>query len=114
VSARPPVRVVVVDDQEVVRAGFAALLDTQPDLTVVGTAADGLTAVRVCQEQRPDVLLMDVRMPRMDGIEATRQILSTSPGPPPRSAARSRDRGSGGRRAADPHVDHLRPRRARL
>jgi DNA-binding NarL/FixJ family response regulator len=83
VSARPPVRVVVVDDQEVVRAGFAALLDTQPDLTVVGTAADGLTAVRVCQEQRPDVLLMDVRMPRMDGIEATRQILSTSPGPRP-------------------------------
>jgi DNA-binding NarL/FixJ family response regulator len=77
VSARPPVRVVVVDDQEVVRAGFAALLDTQPDLTVVGTAADGLTAIRVCQEQRPDVLLMDVRMPRMDGIEATRQILAT-------------------------------------
>jgi DNA-binding NarL/FixJ family response regulator len=76
------VRVVVVDDQETVRAGFAALLDTQPDLTVVGTAADGATAVRLCSEQRPDVVLMDVRMPGMDGIEAATRILGAgSDGP---------------------------------
>ncbi|GLZ77931.1 DNA-binding response regulator [Actinorhabdospora filicis] len=68
------VRVVVADDQEIVRAGFAALIDTQPDLSVVATAADGREAVRSCREQRPDVVLMDVRMPVMDGIEATRAI----------------------------------------
>jgi DNA-binding NarL/FixJ family response regulator len=75
------VRVVVADDQQVVRAGFAALLDSQPDLAVVGTAADGAEAVRVCRSQRPDVVLMDVRMPTMDGIEATRQI-AADPGSP--------------------------------
>jgi DNA-binding NarL/FixJ family response regulator len=68
------IRVVVVDDQEIVRAGFAALLDTQDDFDVVGTAADGEEAVRVCREHRPDVVLMDVRMPATDGIEATRQL----------------------------------------
>jgi DNA-binding NarL/FixJ family response regulator len=68
------IRVVVVDDQEIVRAGFAALLDTQADLTVVGTAADGSEAIRVCRDERPDVVLMDVRMSGMDGIEATRQV----------------------------------------
>jgi DNA-binding NarL/FixJ family response regulator len=68
------IRVVVVDDQEIVRAGFAALLDTQTDFAVVGIAADGEEAVRLCREQRPDVVLMDVRMPAMDGIEATRQL----------------------------------------
>jgi DNA-binding NarL/FixJ family response regulator len=74
-------RIVVVDDQQVVRAGFAALLDTQPDFTVVATAADGAEAVRVCREHRPDLVLMDVRMPVMDGIEATRQILAAGEGP---------------------------------
>ncbi|MEO3746594.1 response regulator transcription factor [Plantactinospora sp. B5E13] len=68
------VRVVVADDDEVVRAGFVMLLDTQPDLTVVGSAADGAETVRVCREQRPDVVLMDIRMPVMDGIAATRHI----------------------------------------
>ncbi|MFG2001552.1 response regulator [Spirillospora sp. NPDC048911] len=79
------VRVVVVDDQEVVRAGFSALLETQPDLTVVGTAADGGAAIEACREQNPDVVLMDVRMPSMDGIEATRQITAAAgDGPSPR------------------------------
>lgn len=68
-------RLLVVDDQEVVRAGFAALLETQTDFTVVSTAANGLEATQLCKDRRPDVVLMDVRMPIMDGIEATAQIV---------------------------------------
>jgi DNA-binding NarL/FixJ family response regulator len=76
----PVIRIVVADDHQVVRTGFATLLDTQPDFEVVGTAVDGGEAVRICRELRPDVVLMDVRMPGTDGIEATRQL--AEPGEP--------------------------------
>jgi len=67
-------RLLVADDQAVVRMGFTAMLDSQPDMTVVGTAEDGKQAVKIARELRPDVVLMDIRMPVLDGIEATRQL----------------------------------------
>ena len=69
------IRVLVADDQELVRSGFAMIVDAQPDMEVVGEAADGAEAVGLASRLRPDVALMDIRMPRLDGIEATRQIL---------------------------------------
>jgi len=75
-----PIGVVVADDQAIVRAGFRLLIDSEPDLAVLGEAADGAEAVAVTGRTSPDVVLMDVRMPVMDGIEATRQI--TAGGPP--------------------------------
>jgi DNA-binding NarL/FixJ family response regulator len=68
------VRVVIADDQELVRSGFGMIVDAQPDLEVVGEAADGEEAVAIARDQRADVVLMDVRMPRLDGIEATRRL----------------------------------------
>ncbi len=68
------IRVALADDQELVRAGFAALLDAEDDFEVVGEAADGKQAVRIAEQRRPDVMLMDIRMPVLDGIEAIRQI----------------------------------------
>ncbi len=68
------IRVLIADDQEIVRAGLVMLLDAQPDIEVVGQAADGLHAVALARELRPDVCLFDIRMPHLDGIEATRQL----------------------------------------
>jgi DNA-binding NarL/FixJ family response regulator len=70
------IKVLLADDQALVRAGFRALLDAQPDITVVGEAADGAAAARAAAETRPDVVLMDIRMPGTDGLEATRRIVS--------------------------------------
>jgi DNA-binding NarL/FixJ family response regulator len=68
------IRVALADDQELVRAGFAALLDAEDDIEVVGEAADGEQAVRIAEQRRPDVMLMDIRMPVLDGIEAIQRI----------------------------------------
>ncbi|MBN0043591.1 response regulator transcription factor [Streptomyces actuosus] len=68
------IRVLLADDQSLVRAGFRALLDAQPDVEVAGEAADGEEAVRTVRELRPDVVLMDIRMPVLDGLAATRRI----------------------------------------
>jgi DNA-binding NarL/FixJ family response regulator len=69
------VRVAIVDDQHLVRVGFRMILDAEPDIEVVGDAADGIAGVSLVERERPDVVLMDVRMPHRDGIEATRDIV---------------------------------------
>ncbi|MFJ9890710.1 response regulator [Streptomyces sp. NPDC091287] len=80
-SEREPVRVVIVDDDQLVRMALRLVIDGEPDLTVVGEAADGNAAITVVDEQRPDVVLMDVRMPGLDGLGATRVLLAR-PVPP--------------------------------
>ena len=70
------IRVLIADDQALVRAGFRALLDAEPDVEVVAEASDGAAAVRLAKSTRPDVILMDIRMPHVDGLEATRQIVT--------------------------------------
>ncbi|WP_405977977.1 response regulator [Streptomyces sp. NBC_00158] len=79
-ETRPPIRVVVADDQTVVREGLVLLLGLLPGTEVVAAAADGAEAVRLVAEHAPDVVLMDLRMPRMDGVEATRLITGKHPG----------------------------------
>lgn len=80
-SERHPVRVVIVDDEQLVRMALRLVIDGEPDLTVVGEAADGNTAITVVDEQRPDVVLMDVRMPGRDGLSATRELLARAAPP---------------------------------
>ncbi|MEV5103354.1 response regulator [Streptomyces massasporeus] len=77
-----PIRVVLADDERMVRTALRAILSAEPDLDVVGEAATGAEAVSVVRELRPDVVLMDVRMPETDGIRATEQILATLDDPP--------------------------------
>lgn len=71
-----PIRVLLVDDEPLVRAGLAMLVDAEPDLVVVGEAGDGMSAVDAAHSTRPDVVIMDVRMPVHDGVEATRRLVS--------------------------------------
>lgn len=80
-SSASAVRVLLADDQTLVRSGFRLMLDQQPDIDVCAEARDGREAVRLAQEQRPDVVLMDIRMPVLDGIGATREIVAV-PRPP--------------------------------
>jgi DNA-binding NarL/FixJ family response regulator len=79
-----PIRVLIADDQEMVRTGFRMIVDSQPDMEVVGEAADGAEAVALARRLRPDVCLFDIRMPRMDGLEATRELAGPHAEDPPR------------------------------
>ena len=76
------IRILIADDQELVRTGFRVILDAEPDITVAGEAADGREAVEAARSRRVDVVVMDIRMPAMDGIEATRRIAANGDGAP--------------------------------
>jgi DNA-binding NarL/FixJ family response regulator len=88
------IRIILVDDQELVRTGFRMVLEAQPDMIVVGEAADGLAAVEAVRRQPADVVVMDVRMPRLDGVEATRRICADA-GAAGTGAAGTGDAGTG-------------------
>jgi DNA-binding NarL/FixJ family response regulator len=88
VVSEPELRVLIADDQVLVRAGFRMIVEAQPDLSVVAEAADGASAVRLARRFHPDVVLMDIRMPGLDGLEATRQILQPGDGRPTSSPPR--------------------------
>jgi DNA-binding NarL/FixJ family response regulator len=78
------IRLLIVDDQELIRTGFRLFLETHEDLHVVGEAGDGAEAVEQARRLKPDVVLMDIRMPRMDGVEATARLVAAGIDPPPR------------------------------
>ncbi len=80
----PPIRVLVCDDQELVRTGYVTIFSAQPDMEVVGEAENGHAAVEAARRLRPDVVVMDIRMPLLDGIEATRHLAGPGAGQPPR------------------------------
>ena len=92
------IRVLIADDQALVRAGFRMILDAEEDIDVVGEASDGVEAVAQAKRLDPDVVLMDIRMPELDGIEATRRVIADG----------------GDAAAARAHAHHLRPQRVRL
>jgi DNA-binding NarL/FixJ family response regulator len=76
-----PIRVLVVDDQQLLRTGFRVILESEPDIEVVGEAADGVEALELARDARPDVVLMDIRMPRLDGLTATERLVASATPP---------------------------------